>query len=303
MLGGEPEWEFHAVRLLEKLAGALRIDKLRPIGILPSFYKLFSIVLALLAGDRLTELRFGQFAFRPGYQVAELVFILNQIIDKSIEFAFPLVIADMDIWKAYDSAEFSELLHAADRVHLPRILTAAWLRELSGMSSVFILSSSSQSEVVRRMRSLVQGDPIRPPSLFNLILDGPAFEFEQECRKRGLGVDMDGVAVPIILFADNCWLLARNPKELQNMTELWIKFLTQHGFHIPINEISVCTTAPDDSPCAVQLEGSVLIRKPRAVGYRVLGTIVSFDGRNTAELKDRMGKAERAFLGKQVNFR
>ena len=81
MLGGaEPEWEFHAVRLLEKLVGTLRIDKLRPIGILPSFYKLFIIVLVLLAGDRLTELRSRQFAFRPGFQVAEPVFILNQII-------------------------------------------------------------------------------------------------------------------------------------------------------------------------------------------------------------------------------
>ena len=199
---------------MEKLVGTLRIDKLRPIGILPSFYKLFSIVLALLAGDRLTELRSRQFAFRPGFQVAEPVFILNQIIEKSIEFAFPLVIADMDIWKAYDSAEFSELLQAADRVHLPRILTAAWLRELSGMSSIFIMSSSSQSEVVRRMRSLVQGDPIRSLSLFNLILDGPVFEFEQECRRKGWGFNMDGFAVPIILFADNCWLLAKGPKEL-----------------------------------------------------------------------------------------
>ena len=143
--GSESEWEFHAVGLLEKLVGALRIDKLRPIGILPSFYKRFSIVLALLAGDRLTELRSRQFAFRPEFQVAEPVSILNQIIEKSIEFAFRLVIADTDIWKAYDSAEFNELLQAADRVHLPRILTAAWLRELSGMSSVFIMPSSSQS--------------------------------------------------------------------------------------------------------------------------------------------------------------
>ena len=74
------------------------------------------------------------------------------------------------------------------------------------------------------MRSLVQGDP-SAPSLFNLILDGPAYEYEQECRKRGWGFSMDGFVVPIILFADNCWLLAKNPNELQEMTALWIKFL------------------------------------------------------------------------------
>ena len=38
--GSEAEWEFHAVRLLERLIGTLRIDKLRPLGIIPSFYKL-----------------------------------------------------------------------------------------------------------------------------------------------------------------------------------------------------------------------------------------------------------------------
>jgi hypothetical protein len=140
------------------------------------------------------------------------------------------------------------------------------------------------------------------PSLFNLILDAPAFEFEQECRRKGWGFNMDGFAVPIILFADNCWLLARDPKELENMTESWIKCLTQHGFHIPVDEISVCTTAPDDSPCRVHVGGSRLIRKPRAVGYKVLGTILSFDGRNSAEIKDRMNKAERAFWANRTSF-
>ena len=151
------------------------------------------------------------------------------------------------------------------------------------------------------MRSLVQGDP-SAPSLFNLILDGPVFEFEQECRRRGWGFDLDGFAVPIILFADNCWLLAKNPKELQEMTAVWIKFLTEHNFHIPIDEISVCTTAPDYSPCQVTVGGVLRARKPRAVGYKVMGTTLSFDGRNTAELKDRLGKTERAFWANRYTF-
>ena len=50
------------------------------------------------------------------------------------------------------------------------------------------------------------------------------------------------------------------------------------------------------------MEGVSLARKPRAVGYKVFGTLLTFDGRNTAELKDRIGKTERAFLGKQVDL-
>ena len=48
--------------------------------------------------------------------------------------------------------------------------------------------------------------------------------------------------------------------------------------------------------------GVPLARKPRAVGYKVLGTLLTFDGRNTAELKDRLGKAERAFWANRSTF-
>ena len=73
--GAEEEWQFHSVRLLEKLANTIRIDKFRPIAILPTLYKLYSICLGLLAGPAFDNLKAPQFAFRKGYQVVEVTFI------------------------------------------------------------------------------------------------------------------------------------------------------------------------------------------------------------------------------------
>ena len=86
------------------------------------------------------------------------------------------------------------------------------------MSSVSLMSSSSQTDVIRRRRSLVQGDP-SASSLFNLILDGPAYEFEQECRNRGWGFQLDGFVLPILFFADH-WFLAKGADELTKMTAM-----------------------------------------------------------------------------------
>ena len=60
------------------------------------------------------------------------------------------------------------------------------------------------------------------------------FDFEQECRTRGWGFELDGFALPIILFADNCWFLAKGADELVKMTELWIGFLKMYSFHNPV---------------------------------------------------------------------
>ena len=84
-----------------------------------------------------------------------------------MEFGFPLFVIDADVFKAYDCTEFKEIIRGADDAGIPRILTAAWIRELSNMSSRVILSSNSQSDYIKRFRSLLQGDP-SAPSLFNL---------------------------------------------------------------------------------------------------------------------------------------
>ncbi len=75
-----------------------------------------------------------------------------------------------------------------------------------------------------------QGDPAAP-CLFNITLDRLAYRFTQLCRKKRWGKKLEGGKwVDIILFADNYWLVAVNPKMLENMTIAWLDLLAEYGW-------------------------------------------------------------------------
>jgi hypothetical protein len=161
--GAEATWAFHIVRLIEKKMNTIRLDQFRPIAILPTVYKWFSIVLMLLAGPSLFNLKAPQFAFRSTFHVTECTFILNNVIEKAKEFDFPLFIADGDVRKAYDFTEYGEVLKGGIAAGVHKALIAAWLRELANMATVFAIASRTSSDRVQRVRSLIQGDPAAPP--------------------------------------------------------------------------------------------------------------------------------------------
>ena len=122
---------------------------------------------------------------------------------------------DGDLLKAYDYTRHSAVLAGLDAKGVPKILSAAWLRELGRCGSVFSLSEDIVSKPIRRIRSLLQGDPAAP-FLFNVALDIPAAKFCRLADSRGWGYHLDGgFRVSLILFADNFWLFATSRKQLE----------------------------------------------------------------------------------------
>ena len=79
-------WATHCICLVPKKAQGIRtIKDFRPIALLPTLYKLYSITLGLLAGPSLHALKTPQFAFRRSHQAHEVVFILRNLVEKGLE--------------------------------------------------------------------------------------------------------------------------------------------------------------------------------------------------------------------------
>ena len=119
-----------------------------------------------------------QFAFRPGYQTHEVVFILRNLVEKAIEWNTPVFVLNGDLAKAYDFTLHSSVISALDSKNVPPILSSAWIREIRETSSVFVLDQRLQTKPISRTRSLLQGDPAAP-AIVNATLDVPAAEFLQ----------------------------------------------------------------------------------------------------------------------------
>ena len=99
----------------------------------------------------------------------------------------------------------------------------------------------------------------------------------------------------IILFADNYWLVAVNPMMLENMTIAWLDLLAEYGWETPTEELTWCTTRDDDVEVKIEINNKIALRAKAAVGFKVLGTQLTFDNNYEVELESRLRKADNAF--------
>eukprot|EP00959_Pyramimonas_sp_CCMP1952_P209004 4372109-Pyramimonas_sp.AAC.1 len=81
-----------------------------------------------------------------------------------------------DFHKAYDHVPHALIIRNHQRRGIPRIVTAAWLREIRGSVSEMLLPGLPPSRPVSRSRSPLQGDP-EAPFQFSLFADDAVREF------------------------------------------------------------------------------------------------------------------------------
>ena len=67
---------------------------------------------------------------------------------------------------------------------------------------------------IRRTRQVPQGDPCAA-DFFWAALDVPATGFCEKCQAEKWGLPTGGNNMGLLLFADNCWLIATSPAELE----------------------------------------------------------------------------------------
>ena len=124
-IAGDDCWDAFFVTLLGKKGYAQRVHDFRPISILPVLYNVCSRVLLLLTEGRMGSLVAPQFAFRTNYQAHEVVFIFMSLIEKSIEWSFPLFVLDGHLLKAYDYTQHKAIITGLRKKRVPPIFIAS----------------------------------------------------------------------------------------------------------------------------------------------------------------------------------
>ena len=137
----------YGITLLEKVTNPKRMKEWRPIAILSVMAKLHSMALADIGGLAEQPLSEHQFAFRAGYQAAEVQFVLRQVIEKAIEFDRDIFLLDGDVFKAYDCVDHAAWARSFDKRGVPRFITAAYIREVRRSAGVVKLPGLPQNEV------------------------------------------------------------------------------------------------------------------------------------------------------------
>ncbi len=211
-----------------------------------------------------------------------------------IEWALPIWILDGDIRKAYDFTKHRHILEALLKQDCPKEVAGAWIRE-QRRTRVRLKLGDLETRPVSRTRALLQGDPAAP-TLFNRTLDVPLTEFYCWCQMNKHGIPIGEEYLCILCFADNYWLFATNPTELQTMIKKWLAILRHYGWDTPWDELTYTTTAEDeDFKKPIYFEKNILKRVSRKEGFKALGTWFTPNNRNDKELAFRRTCAWAAF--------
>ena len=132
---------------------------------------------------------------------------------------------------------------------------------------------------------------------FHHALSQPVQLFWNFCQANFYGVrigrgNATDFHLGIILFADNFWLIAKNPKELVTTSDKWYDLLQQYGWRYPPSEYVYSTTCPDTFRIPkIIFRGSEVTRRTHKEGIKVLGSYICFDGSFGTELDFRIAKA------------
>ena len=186
-----------------------------------------------------------------------------------------------------------EIIKATLAMGVPPVLIAAWIREYRN-SETQVRLDVIVTRGIRRIRSVPQGDPCAA-DLFGAAVDTPAAKFcvMWQNRKRGLFVGRRYLG--LLLFADDCWIIAMSPGELPRMARAWNELLKSSGLHKDWEE-AVCFSTAQDSPTAsITVSETMITRQTREEGFKALGVWITFDGHFTKDLAEREVSAWRRF--------
>ena len=237
-----------------------------------------------------------------------------------------------DIFKAYDTVDHETMTKAYDKTNVDRLFTAACIREVRNSQGKIRFPSLEPSRFIKRTRSLFQGDPSAPIA-FNITLDtmvvkpflkhARAMHWGFEAQHEDLDTLQDSLSgerqakrtrynterIPLLLFADNFWLIGTSPRQLTMMARKWHELLHQSGFGVDLSDWTWTSTALEHEASEIRLpnlwptllakpsdSAELLVNhEPRSGAIKVLGSMISATGDCTCEVEHRIVKAWASF--------
>ncbi|KAK6741639.1 hypothetical protein RB195_009483 [Necator americanus] len=272
-----------SILLLFKKGEQLDINNYRPIALLSVIYKVFSsIILQRMMASLEINQPIEQAGFRRNFSTLDHIHVINQLVEKSLEYNFPLYIAFVDYSKAFDSVEHNMIWTSLHRqgVH-PKIIRL--LSNIYTSASVTFEICGNQVPINAR-RGVRQGDPISP-SLFTAVLETVFRSLDW----RNRGININGLRLSHLRYADDVVLFAHKPQELELMLQEMSDKSQIVGLRMNFSKTLVMTNSEE---IPISTDGSPI---HYCSNFVYLGQCISFDRNLTTELNRRIRSGWNSF--------
>ncbi|KAI8425563.1 hypothetical protein MSG28_011388 [Choristoneura fumiferana] len=204
-------WGESQIILLYKKGDPSDINNYRPISLLPTLYKLFSMCLEKRISSSIENSQpIEQAGFRAGYSTIDHIHTLDQIVEKHLEFNEPLYLAYVDYAKAFDSISHQSIWRALSHQNVSNAYINIIKDIYKKSTSRVKLDRFGPKFSIRR--GVKQGDPLSPKIFIAVLQDVMK---DLEWSKKGIKIDTEYLSN--LRFADDIVIFAKTSKELEIM--------------------------------------------------------------------------------------
>lgn len=279
--------------LLPKKKGAQDPGSFRPISMPSVIVRTFHKALA----NRMKSIQLDsrQRAFRDTEGCAENVVLLDMAIRYHHRKHRKMFMAVLDMAKAFDSVSFPALFSSIKAKGIPEPMIE-YIQNIYREGTTILQHGGWQSDPIHPTCGVRQGDPLSPV-MFNMVIDGLLGSM-----KSGIGVDIDGIKLNILAFADDIVLLASTKEGLQSLIDRVADFLGRCG--LEANAEKCATLAIQGVPkqkkttinpsCTFKINKAVIPALGRSSEWTYLGVRFNVDGvRCSSESTDIQEKLEK----------
>ena len=256
-------WQNALTILLHKKGDPTDLENYRPISLLNHLYKLFTRIIT----DRLeTKLDFyqpkEQAGFRKNFGTNDHLHCIKGIIEKSIEYNRPLVLAFVDFRKAFDTIEFNSIMKALEESRIDY----RYSRLIKNIynNATMTVRLHKDTKCIKINRGIRQGDTLSP-KLFTAVLEHAFKQLDWDTN----GIKVDGEMLSHLRFADDIVLMGDNLKTIGTMLAELDAACKEVGLNINFGKTQFMTNLVPSENLKVDDKEITLVHKYKYLGHEI----------------------------------
>ena len=274
--------------VLPKKQGATECEQHRRVSLMSHMTKiLLRILMKRIRNKVCTEIADNQCGFIEGKGTANAIYILRQIIERTLEVNKDLYVCFIDYTKAFDRVRHEEIITILQQLNIDgkdlRIIkTIYWEQK----AAVRVEEERSNFQNIKRG---VRQGCVLSPDLFSLYSEMIMRQIEEI-----EGLKIGGHNINNIRYADDTVLTADSEEELQELLNKVVEESENKGLELNSKktESMIITRKTSIPKCEIKIKENTI---KQANSFKYLGTQITSDGRNHQEIKSRIAQAKASF--------
>ena len=274
-------------RALPKKAGATECELHRTISLMSHVTKILLRIVTMRVRNKIRpEIAEKQCGFVEGKGTSNVIFMLRNIIERTLEILKEVYLCFIDYTKAFDRVQHMEIIKQLQKLHVNgkdlRIIKSRYWEQTA---AVKIENETCAFQDIKR--GARQGC-VLSRDLFNLYSETILRELEDMP-----GLKIGGKIINKLRYADDTALIAENQKDLQNLLNVGKTESRKKGLDLNSKKTEVMVISKKTTPeCNIFVDGTKLKQKQSC---KYLGTLITQDGRSHSEVNTIIAQAKIVF--------